>query len=334
MRGPSMAIPSRPRFVTSPRGLFAFLLSSAFLAGGGCQGEPRAGSGDQPEAEPAQELGPPFSMTLAGVGFETPESALHDPAADVYLVSNINGSPGEKDGNGFISRVTPDGRVEELRWIDGTLEEVNLDAPKGMALVGDTLFVTDIDCVRRFHRVTGAPGLAICLDEATFLNDLASDPRGDLYISDSGGAEGAGAVYVKRNRADVPRKVGLADGTVLEGEDLGGPNGLVADDRGLFVATYRSGEVFRITPEGERVTLLPPSEMSLDGLVSLEERGFLFSSWPDSAVYWTTPDGTVSPLVEGVEAPADIGYDAQRNRVLIPLFQDDELLIREVRLGG
>jgi hypothetical protein len=74
--------------------------------------------------------------------------------------------------------------------------------------------------------------------------------------------------------------------------------------------------------------------MSLDGLVSLEERGFLFSSWPDSAVYWTTPDGTVSPLVEGVEAPADIGYDAQRNRVLIPLFQDDELLIREVRLGG
>jgi len=35
-------------------------------------------------------------------GFDTPESAVHDPVADVYLVSNVNGAPLAKDGNGYI----------------------------------------------------------------------------------------------------------------------------------------------------------------------------------------------------------------------------------------
>ena len=69
-------------------------------------------------------------------GFSTPESVLHDPEADIYLVSNINGSPLERDGNGFISRVTPDGKVETLKFIAGGVKGVTLNAPKGMAITG------------------------------------------------------------------------------------------------------------------------------------------------------------------------------------------------------
>jgi hypothetical protein len=123
----------------------------------------------------------------------------------------------------------------------------------------------------------------------------------------------------------------LADGTVLEGEELGGPNGLFADRRGLYVTTFGSGEIFHVTPDGERLDMVGPSEMELDGFVSLEERGFLFSSWGDQAVYWIQPGGTISALIENVESPADIGYDAGRNRVLIPLFLSHELIVREVR---
>lgn len=310
------------------RSFFSILLPA--MASVACGGEP----GEEKPAETTleeEEAQAVFSMRVSGVGLRTPESVLHDPEADVYLVSNISGDPAAKDDDGFISRIGPRGNVEELRWIDGAAGNVTLHAPKGMALVGDTLFVADIDCVRRFHRVTGEPGLGICLDDAGFLNDLAAGPAGDLFISDSGTREEPGGIYRLRNRADVPHKVVLADGTVLEGEGLGGPNGLVADERGLFVVTSGSGEVFRVTPEGERVPLLPPSDMQLDGLVSLEEWGFLFSSWEDGAVYWTTPDGNITVLVDGLEAPADLGYDAGRNRVLIPLFRGNELLIREVR---
>jgi len=289
------------------------------------------GEDAQTEPVPMEELGPVFSRTLTDVGFSTPESVLHDREADVYLVANINGPAADRDGNGFISRVSPTGEVVELAWIDGTQPGVTLNAPKGMALVADTLFVTDIDCIRRFHRVSGVPFQELCLEEATFLNDLTSTARGDLYFSDSGTSESPGAVYLLRQTADVPQKVALADGTVLEGESLGGPNGVFADRRGLYVTTFGSGEIFRVTPEGERLQMIFPSEMGLDGIVCMEEKGFLFSSWGDSAVYWIHSDGTLTALIEDVETPADLGYDATRNRVLIPLFRSSELMILEVR---
>lgn len=307
--------------------VFLFVAAPNLLAS--CGGEPAE---DVPvRAEALAPTGPPFSLVVSDVGFATPESALHDEDSDLYLVANINGGAADKDGNGFISRVAPTGEVVELKWIDGTAPGVTLHAPKGMAIVADTLFVADIDCIRRFDRVTGEPLQELCLENAGFLNDVSANRRGDLYFSDSGTAEVPGAVYLLRQTADVPQKVTLADGSVLEGEELGGPNGLLADRRGLFVATFRSGEIFRVTPEGERLQLLPASEMGLDGFVSLEENGFLFSSWGDQAVYWIRPDFNVTVLVAEVEAPADIGYDVGRNRVLIPLFRANELRIHEVR---
>ena len=38
-------------------------------------------------------------------------------------------------------------------------------------------------------------------------------------------------------------------------------------------------------------------------------------------------------VVEGVDASADIGFDAQRSRVLIPLFNANEIWIRGVEVG-
>jgi hypothetical protein len=35
-----------------------------------------------------------------------------------------------------------------------------------------------------------------------------------------------------------------------------------------------------------------------------------------------------------VAAPADIGFDRTRGRVLIPLFDDDEVLIKAVEMGA
>jgi hypothetical protein len=314
---------------SAPRSLgFSFLALLPLLCVG-CGQETREPPPMETERDEAE--GPPFLLTLTDVGFATPESALHDSEADLYLVANINGPAGEKDGNGFISRIRPDGEMLELKWVDGATPGVSLHAPKGMAIVADTLFVTDIDCIRRFHRVSGEPLQDLCLEEAAFLNDLSANRRGDLYFSDSGTSDSPGAVYFLRQTADVPQKVALADGTVLEGEELGGPNGLFADRRGLYVTTYRSGEIFHVTPEGERLDMVGPSEMGLDGFVSLEERGFLFSSWGDQAVYWIQAGGTISVLIEDVESPADMGFDAGRNRVLVPLFLSNRLLIREVR---
>src|SRR5512145_1137124 len=116
-------------------------------------------------------------------GFRTPESALHDAAQDIYLVSNINGRANARDNNGFISRVKPDGAVENLRFIEGGRNGATLNAPKGLALVGDTLWVADIDMVRAFDARTGAPldSVDLAAHDAVFLNDVAVAVTGALY---------------------------------------------------------------------------------------------------------------------------------------------------------
>ena len=74
-----------------------------------------------------QAAAPASAPTAITDVFQTPESVLYDPVADVYLVSNINGDPTAKDNNGFISRIGPDGTVMAAKWIAGGQGDVTLD---------------------------------------------------------------------------------------------------------------------------------------------------------------------------------------------------------------
>lgn len=296
----------------------ALLVVAALAAASGACGPGE--QGDQAEGgEAAAEMA---GTRIEGVGFQGPESVLHDAAADVYLVSNINGQPTAADGNGFISRVSPDGSVSELKWIDGAAEGVTLDAPKGMAIVGDSLYVTDIDCVRVFVRTSGEPADDFCIEDATFLNDIAVDQNQVLYATDTGGDDAPGAVY--RLRRDGARA------TLASGAQLGGPNGITVSPRGILVVSVQSGEIYRLSADGQKTPVTPPSERRLDGLVFLPDERFYFSSWGDSAVYEVGTDGSVSRIIEGVAGPADMGYDAGRNRLLIPVLPGNALIFREV----
>jgi sugar lactone lactonase YvrE len=271
-------------------------------------------------------------MRVADVGFMTPESILMDTVADVYLVSNINGGPTEEDNNGFISRVTPDGTVENLRWIDGAAGLFPLHAPKGMAISGDTLFVADITCIRMFNRTSGEFLTDLCLDGTTFLNDVAIGPEGSIFVTDTGmragasGMEPAGTDAIYR----YPREEGRQGATLARGPELGGPNGIAIGPRGIFVVTFGSGEVLRFTASGEKSVLLPASNRQYDGIIFLNDGSFMFSAWGDSSVYRVGSTGSVQRAITGVEAPADIGYDPRRNRVLIPLFMQNAVLFHEL----
>src|SRR5881398_3447690 len=131
-----------------------------------------------PAAAPTLPPSPGATKLTVVEGFLTPESVLHDPVQDIYFVSNINGSPTAKDNNGFISRVKPDGAVENPKFIEGGRTGITLNAPKGLALAGDTLWVADIDAVRAFNAKTGAPIDSVSLSKlgAVFLNDVVVVP--------------------------------------------------------------------------------------------------------------------------------------------------------------
>ena len=266
---------------------------------------------------------------VADVGFQTPESVIHDAAADAYLVSNINGTPTDEDDNGFISRVTPDGMVEDIAWITGESDDVTLNAPKGMAIRGDTLYVADITCVRMFARPTGEPAGEVCIDGATFLNDVTVAGDGTLYVTDSGfnadfTASGTDAVW-----RFTP---GGQTNSFTSGPQLGNPNGIAFTGDTAYVVTFGSGEVYSLAPEGTRRVLVAPDipDRQLDGIAFVNEGGYVFSSWGDGAVHRVNVAGAVSTVLDSLDAPADIGYDAQRNRVLVPLFNQDMVIWAEV----
>jgi len=285
------------------------------------------GGGDDIASTPAASAAPAATaITIADVGFATPESVLHDEVADVYLVSNINGSPTEADGNGFISAVSPAGEVLALKWIDGTTPGVTLNAPKGMAFADQALYVADIDCIRIFDRRTGAPVGEACVDGASFLNDVAPAIDGGILFTDTGldpsfAPSGTDAVY---RRVDGEVTVVVAD------PGLGAPNGVIDTDDGILVVTFMSGEVYRIDSTGGRAMLAPASQRQLDGVVELDDGRILMSSWGDSCIYELSSDGTMECIVSDLEAPADIGVDRGRNRVLIPLFNANAVRIQPI----
>ncbi|MGH7477787.1 MAG: SMP-30/gluconolactonase/LRE family protein [Longimicrobiales bacterium] len=265
-------------------------------------------------------------LTIADAGFQTPESVLHDDLADLYLVSNINGDPLDRDDNGFISRVSPDGTVQDLKWIDGDADGVTLNAPKGLAILGDTLFVADIDTVRAFDRNSGAPLGARGVQGASFLNDLAV-VDGVLYVTDSGfgpGFEPSGTDAIHRFDGEVAE-------ALAEGADLAHPNGIAGTDQGLVMVPFGGAVVYRIGADGAASELATLPAGQLDGVVQVADGSLLVSSWEGAAVYRVREGLAPEAVVENVEAPADIGYDRQRGRVLIPLFQGNAVEIRPVR---
>jgi hypothetical protein len=263
-------------------------------------------------------------------GFATPESMLHDAAADVYLVSNINGQPLDKDDNGFISRVSPAGEVAALKWIDGAAAEVTLNAPKGLAIRHDTLFVTDIDVVRLFDRITGVALGEWPVAGATFLNDVAVGPDGTLYATDTGVSPGEGG-FMPNGSDAVYRREGDRWTAVVSGQALGNPNGVFADSSGVTTVTFMSGEIYVVNPvTGERVMLPKPAAGGLDGVVKLSDGTLLIGSWGAKAVYRLSPTGEFTIFADSIDSPADIGLDATRGALLIPDFMHDRVLVRPI----
>ena len=285
-----------------------------------CQGKDRSAQegagGQQSASQPAK--------TATVSGFQTPESVMWDSTQDVYFVSNINGTPNAKDGNGYISVVEPAGTLRDSAFIKG------LNAPKGMAVVGDTLWVSDIDVVRAYNTRTGASIATVQVPGAVFLNDVAAAPDGSIYITDTAvrfgasGAEHVGSDQVFRIAPD--RKVSVA----LKNDTLGRPNGITWDgaNQRFVVVPFGTGTLWAWKPGETRVTAIGTGPGQFDGVEVA--RGVIWvSSWADSSVY-RYENGEGTNLIKGVPSPADIGYDAKRNRVLIPIFTGNRVEIWEV----
>ena len=261
--------------------------------------------------------------------FKRPESVEHYVEEDVYLVTNINGSPNLADGNGYISKISPEGELLELKWLDGTSPGVHLDAPKGTAIVGDILYVADMDNVHRFKLPEGNQLPSVNIKGSVFLNGLTTGENGSVYVSDSGMTWSIADGSFVSTATDALYQV-FQDGTyrlIYKDKNMGWPNGLLKHENGeMTIVTYGSGEAFRLDKSGKRHNLPKPPTGALDGLIEMEDGSWITSSWSGKAIY-RYRDGEYTTVVDQLRSPSDIGYDFKRNRVLVPLMRQNKVLI-------
>src|SRR3982750_3217719 len=243
-------------------------------------------------------------------GFAQPEAVRYDPEQDLYFVSNAGSGGFEaKDNNGFIAQMSPDGQVTKPRFIAGGTGGVTLHSPRGMYIVGDTLWVAVADMVRGFSRKTGAPLATTDFSayKLGFLNDVAAGPDGE-YVTDTGTET---IYHIARGRVTV----------ALQDKTLGGPNGITWDagNNRFIVVPYGGDSVIRSwTPGGKSLTVIGKSSSNkFDGVEVLPGNLVPASSQGDSSLHlFNGANGR--PIIKTGGAPADIAVDTKRNRVAVP----------------
>ena len=255
-------------------------------------------------------------------GFETPESMIVDPQDGSYYVSNIGGEPLTKDANGYISKISSNGNTVIQKFIGSKKEEMPLNAPKGLLIVKNILFVTDIDTVKGFYKATGKPAILVDLSDwqVTFLNDLTVDRDGIIYVSD-----------MLTNRIfSINSKKNYQVKLFKQGAELGQPNGLAINPktRHLMVASWGSGQILEIDPRNGKVFVVKKGLMGLDGIDMDSDDNLYVSSFQKGEIY-KIPNlgrGTLTTLQAGLKTPADISFDRKNKEVLVPSFEGNTVI--------
>jgi sugar lactone lactonase YvrE len=260
---------------------------------------------------------------------EQPESARFDRDLNVWFVSNINGDPSKKDNNGYISRLKADGTPDSAKFIVAGKKGVTLNAPKGMTITGDTLWVADINVLRGFNKRTGAPVASVIAPQAKFLNDVTAGPDGALYITDTGVLPDpkTGLKHVGPDR--VYEVKGRKATVALESPQLQGPNGITWDpnDSELVIVSFMGPGIFGWKPGTKDLRPLGTGPGQQDGVEVLPDGRLLVTSWADSSLF-VLDKGRKTNVASGIASPADIGLDGKR--VAVPQLMENKLQFWEL----
>ncbi len=231
---------------------------------------------------------------------KTPESVKYDRNRNVLYVANINGNPTDEDTNGFISKLSLDGEIIELEWVTG------LNAPKGMGIFNDYLYVTDINKIVKISIESGEIISEYSAD-AKFLNDIDIDADGNVYVSDMASDR---IFRLSKDTFDV----------WLQSDKFIKPNGLFVNNEKLLVGTH--SRVFSVDIKTKEMITAIDSTGGIDGLEYVGNNQYVFSDW-SGHIQLTKPENQLKLILNTAKdtiQAADIEYCKERDLILVPTF--------------
>jgi hypothetical protein len=263
--------------------------------------------GDGDSTEPKQQTateasaGISLSQQWETEGLRVPESVLYYQGTDgdFLLVSEIEGDGSLADGKGGIAKMSLTGEILAQDWVRG------LNAPKGMGAHDGKLYVADLQEVAVIDIATRAIETRIPVADSVFLNDIAIDDAGVVYVSDT-----------------RTHKVHRIENGVAEVylDDLEKANGLTSIDSDLYVAAGNA--LWKVDADKKLTKIFEGFEENADGVEMVAPGEFIVSCWA-GIVYQVDTDGELSTLLDTREAgknTADIGWNAADNIMYVPTF--------------
>ncbi len=250
--------------------LIALSLSASMLFA--CSG-PEASAPAEPLTQSAAV--PALEKLWVAGGFSAPEGVAAAPGGG-YFISNVAGEGDAKDGEGWVTHISEAGDILKERFVDG------MNAPKGMAVLGDVLYIADIDTVRRFQLPGGEALSDIPIDGAKFLND-ATAWNGVVYVSDSG-------------MSRIHRIDGEDASVWLKSDALAGVNGLLGDGARLLITTMDAGALIEADADAT-LTTIADGMIDGDGVGVLANGGYLVSAWRGD-IFFISEGGDVVKLLD------------------------------------
>ncbi len=265
---------------------------------------------------PVAQAAPLSTQKISGL--KMPESVVQATDGRVF-VSEINGFG--VDGDGQIS-VIEAGQVK--------LFAKGLDDPKGLAIIGQTLYVADNKRILKLALSGPKQGQAEVFAATTafpvtplFLNDLEADLAGNLYVSDSGDLKGkGGAVYQINAQGQVRLLInGQQDNRILA------PNGLLMDDTGdvLMVVDFASGILYSYNLATKQLLDIADGFGGGDGVVHHANGSMFVSDWKNGKVFRLDMNGEVTPLAATYQSAADIALTKDEKVLMVPDMKAGEL---------
>ncbi len=238
----------------------------------------------------------------------TSESVYYDKDLNLLFVSCINGGPLDKDSNGYISQISPTGKIINLHWVGG------LNAPKGMGIKDGKLYVTDIDRVAIIDIEKAQILKFIDVEGAKFLNDIAIDDQGNVYISDSQN----NLVYMLSNDSIVG----------IWAEGLKGANGLYIKNNKLLVGC--SDRLAAVDLKTKEITTLAEVDTRMIDGLKPAANGYITSDWYGKVYFLDVKKDTMYAMLNypnEKKNAADLEYIPEQNLVFIPTFFDNRVEI-------